>query len=180
MRAGTHAKPSRLLLLKDIARKPSLASLFVAGSILYYLFIRYIITISSQGVFLITMPLYLLYAVSISSALLLTVSAYSMRLSYAHGLMGISDGTASAATTVVGSLVTSCGCSAPVLGTILYLLGANAIGVSGAIAFIATNQEWLMAAVILANLLLAYYSLGRLTYGCVLDSSGKVKAKKTR
>ncbi len=160
----------------EITRSPPLIALFIAGAILYYFLIEYVITISSQGIFLITMPLYLLYSVSVSSALLLTISAYSILLSRKYGMMGLENGTASAVTTLAGGLVTSCGCSAPILGTILYLLGANAIGVSGTITFVATNQEGLMAAVILANILLAYYSLGRLAKGCSIDPAGNVRA----
>ncbi|HUB92410.1 MAG TPA: hypothetical protein VL945_00450 [Candidatus Saccharimonadales bacterium] len=170
-------RPGRLLILKNAVTSPAFLILLVVAAAVYYLFIKYMITISSQGVFLVTAPWYLLYILSATSALLLTVSAYSIHISLKYSLMGLEDGAASAVTTFIGSLVTSCGCSAPILAVILYGIGVNAIGVSGAITFIAVNQAWLLGAVSLVNLLLTYHSLGKVSKGCKITRTGRITAR---
>lgn len=176
----TTRRPGRLSVLREILLSPTLFALLIAMAVVYYLFIKYIITVSSHGVFFVVVPTYILYLLSVTSALLLTVSAYTINLSFRYSTLGIEDGLASAATTFIGSLVTSCGCSAPILAVILYGLGVNAIGVSSAITFIAVNQVWLLTAVILLNLILVYYSLGKVSKGCSIDKSGKIRAKGDR
>lgn len=174
----TPKKPNRLLIFKNILSSPAYIVLLIAVAVLYYFFIKYIITISSRGIFMVTVPTYLLYILSASSALLLTVSAYSIALSYKYSFMGIEDGAVSAVTTFIGGLVTSCGCSAPLLAVILYGIGVNAIGVSSAITFIAVNQDWFLGVVVLINLVLMYYSLGKVSSGCTISRNGKVTAKR--
>lgn len=168
-------RANRLLILKNIFSSPAFIILLIIVAVAYYFFIKYVISISSHGVILITAPTTLLYALSASSAFLLTISIYSIQLSFKYSLLGIEDGVASAVTTFLGSLVTSCACSAPILAVILYTVGVNAIGVSSAISFIAVNQDWLLGVVALANFLLAYYSLGKISSGCSIDRSGRIK-----
>ncbi len=175
MQSENKARPGRLRILKDIFTSPAFIALFIVFAILYYFFIRYIITISSRGIFLISVPSYLLYLLSATSAVLLAASAYELRLSFRYRALALEDGAASVITTFAGSLVTSCGCSAPLLATILYGLGANVIGVSSAITFIAVNEVWLLGAVVIINLALAYYSLGKISRGCAIRK-GKVVA----
>jgi hypothetical protein len=163
--------------LTGILTSPIFLVFLIVVAVIYYFFIKYIITISSQGLFLITVPTYLLYFLSASSALLLTTSAYSIHLSYKYRIMGIEDGAASAVTTFIGGLVTSCGCSAPILSVILYGVGVNVIGVSSAITFLAVNQDWLLGIVIILNLLLMYYSLGKVSSGCKIGRNGKITTK---
>lgn len=171
-------RSNRLLILREILTSPAYLILLIIFGVLYYFFIKYIVTVSSQGIFLVTIPTYLLYVLSASSALLLTVSAYSIHLSYKYSFLGIEDGAASAVTTFIGGLVTSCGCSAPLLAVILYGIGVNAIGVSSAMTFIAVNQYWFLGVVVLANLVLMYYSLGKVSSGCTITTKGKIKPKK--
>lgn len=162
------ARPGKLSVLRDIFRSPAFIAVFVAIAVVYYLIIKYVITISSRGIFLVSVPIYLLYILSVTSSLLLTCSLYEIHLSYKYRVLAVGDGAASVITTFAGSLVTSCGCSAPLLATILYGLGANVIGVSGAIAFIAVNEAWLLGIVVAVNLILVYHSLGKISRGCVI------------
>lgn len=164
--------------MKGILLSPAFVVFLIIAAIIYYLFIKYIITISSQGIFLVTVPTFLLYLLAASSALLLTISAYSIHISYKYSVMGIEDGAASAVTTFIGGLVTSCGCSAPILAVILYGLGVNVIGVGSALTFLSVNQDWLLGIVVIVNLLLMYYSLGKVSSGCRMGKSGKIIAKR--
>lgn len=176
MQSSKPKSPGKLLILKEVVLSRFLLFL-IAAWIIYYLFIKYMITISSQGIFLVTVPTYLLYILSFTSALLLAISAYSIHLSFKYRVLGLEEGAASAVTTFIGSLVTSCGCSAPILAVILYGLGVNAIGVSSSITFIAVNQDWLLGIVALVNIGLAYYSLGKVSKGCRIGKDRKIVAK---
>lgn len=150
----------RITLLRRIFTSPRFILLFAVMAIAYYFLVRFIITASSQGLFLTTMPVYYIYALAMTSSLLITISIYQIAASFKQKFTAAGEGAASAITTIAGGLVTSCGCSSPILTTILYDIGINVIGVSGTISFIASNQEWLISIAILANLALSYYSLG--------------------
>ena len=154
------ARSPRIALLRRIFSSPKFIFLFAAMAVAYYFLMRFIITASSRGLFLTTMPVYYIYALALTSSLLITISIYQIAASFKQKLTAAGEGAASAITTIVGGLVTSCGCSSPILTTILYGIGINVIGVSGTISFIASNQEWLISIAILVNLGLSYYSLG--------------------
>lgn len=147
------------------------------GAAAYYYFILYIIRISNSGLVLITAPIYLIYLTVATSAVLLTVSIYSLRLSLKNMASDVSEGAASIVTVFIGSLVSSCACTAPILGTILYGIGFDSLGVSGALSFVGSNQYLLLGIVSLANLFLIYYSLGKLSGACRLRN-GRIAPKK--
>ncbi len=152
----------RYIFLKRIFSSPIMVLAFAVIAILYYFLIHFLITISSHGLFLITLPSYFIYMLSLTSSLLMTISIYQIHISLKNRILAVGEGATSAITTIAGGLITSCGCSSPILSTILYGIGVNIIGVSGAISFVASNQEWLIGIAILANLILSYYSLGKL------------------
>ncbi len=174
------AHPGRIAILREILLSPILLLFFSIFSAVYFLVIKYFITVSSYGIFLSSVPVPLLYLLSITSSFVLTIGVYSVKISVRYGKMGAEEGAASAATVLLGSLITSCGCSAPVLGIILYFLGANAIIVGNAISFIASNQYWLLGIIFMLNLMLSYYSLGRLSSVCTIGRSGRVKPSSPR
>ena len=174
------AHPGRIAILREILLSPFLLLFFAIFSFAYFLVIKYFITVSSYGIFLSSVPVPLLYVLSITSSFVLTISAYSVKISLKYGKMGAEEGAASMATVLIGSLITSCGCSAPVLGIVLYFLGANAILVGNAISFISANQYWLLGTILALNLLLSNYSLGRLSSLCTINRDGRVNAGNTR
>ncbi len=152
----------RYIFLKRIFSSPIMILAFALISILYYFLIHFLITASSHGLFLITLPSYFIYVLALTSSLLMTISIYQIHISFKNRILAAGEGATSAITTIAGGLITSCGCSSPILSTILYGIGVNIIGVSGAISFVASNQEWLVGIAILVNLVLSYYSLGKL------------------
>jgi hypothetical protein len=178
VKASSSGKVSKTSLLKGILSSPIFLILFILASIGYYFLIKYIITLSNQGLALVTVPVVMLYLVSVSAGLLLTISIYSVNLSLKYSVRGVSEGGASVITTFLGSLVSSCGCSAPILGEILYALGANAIGVSGALSFVSSNQYLLLGIIVLINLGLIYYSLSRLSQECKITKNGRISTRK--
>ncbi len=152
----------RYVFLKRIFFSPIMILVFAVIAILYYFLIHFLITASSHGLFLITLPSYFIYVLALTSSLLMTISIYQIHISLKNRLLAAGEGATSAITTIAGGLITSCGCSSPILSTILYGIGVNIIGVSGAISFVASNQEWLIGIAILVNLVMSYYSLGKL------------------
>ena len=170
-------RPNRILVLRGMLLSPYFIASFVVASILYYLLIKYVIEASSSGVFFLTVPIYLLYLLSMSSGFLLSTSIYSVGISMRYGPLGVGDGAASAALTLVGGLVTSCGCTTPLLATVLYSIGANALSVGGAISFVSANQDWMLSAVILLNAAFVYYSLGKVSRGCTIGPGGRLSAR---
>lgn len=170
-------KPGRFLVFKSIFSSPFSLVLLATASIAYYYFIRYIIRISGSGLALVTAPIYLIYLTVVTSGLLLTISIYSLHLSLKSMASEVSEGAASVVTVFIGSLVSSCGCSAPILGTILYGIGFDSVGVSGILSFVGSNQYLLLGIISLANLLLIYYSLGKLSGECKLKN-GRIVPRK--
>ena len=160
-----YTRRSRLSIFRDIFTSYSYILIAILGSILYYFIFSYLISVSSNGVFVFTAPLYLIYLLVISAGVLLAVSAYVLRRSVGGTRLGASDSAASAITAVIGGLVAGCGCSAPALYSLLSLLGisaADAFGITYAI-----NQLQIPGLLILTaiNILLIYYNLGKISRG---------------
>lgn len=146
-------------VLKKVYGSPYYVLFNVAVAVFYYYFFHFIFSLSGIAL-LLTLPSYMIYALSISASLLLTVSAYAV-VGTLHRANGVSTGFLSAVTTAAGSVVASCSCQAPILGTALYAIGFNTLAVSGVLAVVGTYQTWFFTALILINLLFFYYTLHR-------------------
>lgn len=167
----------KIIFLEKIVTSPVFLIIFLVSCLVYYFVIEYIILSSSNGLFIVTVPTYLLYALVVTSALLLTISVYSIHLSFRYKINSLTEGAVSAVTVFFGSLVTSCGCSAPLLSVLLYSIGVNAIGVSGVISFLSYAQEPILIVMILINLIFIYYSLGKISSTCRIGKDGKISLK---
>ncbi|MDA4133685.1 MAG: hypothetical protein OK454_11275 [Thaumarchaeota archaeon] len=129
------------------------AALFVA----YYLFIYYVILYSNFGFFLLTIPLSLLILLVLASSALATIAISYIRSTLRRrGVLGVAQSPAGMA---LGALAASCACSLPLVAPVLYFVGLNAIQVSGVISFFASYQQNLVEAVIVLDVLSAYYYL---------------------
>ncbi len=163
-------------LLLAIYSKPLAIVATFAFVVMYYLLFYNIIYASNKyGLALITTPIYLIYALIITSAVLLYLSIYSLHLSVYNIKNNISSGI-SVGTTIVGGIIASCDCQVPILSVILYWLGFNSISVSNVISFVGVYQIPIIVALIAANLIFMYYSLGKLSNQCKI-SAGKIVAK---
>ncbi|MEM3753204.1 MAG: hypothetical protein QXM58_02365 [Candidatus Micrarchaeaceae archaeon] len=147
---------SKSYLAKSIFSSPFYIAATVAFTVMYYLLFTYLMTIS--GNILLRLPWYLIYALIITSAMLLTIAIYSIKNSLAV-YAGVSTGAWSAVSSSLGSLFASCGCTAPLLTSILYDVGMNTIAVSSFLSVVAAYQLYIFVGLILLNLFFIYYSL---------------------
>ena len=155
-------KSGRVNAAKAIFLRPRFALFALVSGILYYGFFQFVAGVGSHGIFLITLPEYAVAATSAASAVLLTIAVY---ITYNAGRQevkkgAVEGGVVSAASTFVGGMVAGCGCSAPLLGTLLYAAGVNVLGVSSAINYTGKYQVPIVGIVILIDVLLSYYYLG--------------------
>ncbi|MGI0141902.1 MAG: hypothetical protein ACREBF_04635 [Candidatus Micrarchaeales archaeon] len=149
-----------------------------ALAVLYYFIIEYVISLNAtDGVVFITTPQILIYLLALSSAVLLTISIHSIRLSLSRIQMEI-DGVASAATSVIGGVIAGCNCAVPILSSAMYLLALNAATVSTVLAFVSNYQIEIFAALILFNFVTSFHHLSALSRTCTIKSGKLVRKKK--
>ncbi|MGC9204764.1 MAG: hypothetical protein ACP5FN_00580 [Candidatus Micrarchaeia archaeon] len=166
-------KYERFNVLKDIYSSYSYIAETVVGAAIYYLF--YITVVGSQGIFLfITTPIYLIYLLIITSAILLTIATFVIRKSAKAIRSAYAGGAYSLLASVFGGLIASCGCEMPFFTAFLYLIGLNALEITGFISFVNSYKIYIVSAFIIANVFLSYYYLGKAT-----PSFDKKVSKKT-
>ena len=120
---------------------------------IFYLLIRY----SNFGYFLLTIPLSLLLLFVASSSVLTTVAVRFFLLSAKRRrLLALAP---SPIAFIVGSVVASCACNIPLLAPVLYLLGLNALAVSGVLSFLAQFQVYIISSLVIVNAASTYYYL---------------------
>ncbi len=146
--------------------KPIAIILTVLFVFLYYFLFYNILEYSSgTGVILVTTPIYLIYALVVTSAILLYISVYTIRLSVFNIVNNIPSGV-SVVTAVAGGVIASCECQIPLLSVVLYSLGFNSLSVSNVLSFVGAYQTVIITLLFLLNLIFIYYSLGRLSSTC--------------
>ncbi len=155
-------KSKRLRILKDIFSKPLYLAILVVAGFLYYFLLYTIIKMSSfHGIIILTAPLYMFYLLVATSAVLITISIYGIRKRIA-----IKDATAGGVVSVVmpsvGGLVAGCGCSAPLLSSLLIpVLGS--IGAESFISYLSAYNIYIFGVLVLINLIIIYYQLNLLS-----------------
>lgn len=159
-RPGKSAK-NRAKRLVAIVTKPIYLAVLIVAAIIYYYVFYYLITSSNYGLFLLTIPVYLLYALVITSALLLTIAVSSIHggIKYGRAITGSVSGSI---ILLAGGTIASCACTVPIFVSLLYILGATVADVTLINFYISTYQLYILGALILANLALIYHYLGRL------------------
>ena len=147
--------------LVTIVTKPIYLAVLIVAAIIYYYVFYYLITSSNYGLFLLTIPVYLLYALVITSALLLTIAVSSIHggIKYGRAITGSVSGSI---ILLAGGTIASCACTVPIFVSLLYILGATVADVTLINFYISTYQLYILGALILANLALIYHYLGRL------------------
>ena len=157
------------------SKKISLATAFAA--LIYYLFIEYLITLSAtNGFVFVTTPIILIYFLAISSAMLLVISIYSIRLSLSK-VEPESVGAFSFVTAAAGGILAGCNCQAPILASVLYLFAFNAATVSTVIAFVGNNQAAIFSLLIILNVAISYYHLHKISASCAIKGGRLVRIK---
>ena len=163
----SHKRPKKSAMgrakkLVTIVTKPIYLAVLIVAAIIYYYVFYYLITSSnSYGLFLLTVPIYMLYALVITSALLLTIAVSSIHggIKYGRAITGSVSGSI---ILLAGGTIASCACTVPIFVSLLYIVGATVADVTLINFYISTYQLYLFSALILVNLALIYHYLGRL------------------
>lgn len=165
-----------LLYFKTLYKSKTVLITTTLFSIMYYIIIEYIISLNATSNFVfVTIPLVLIYLLVLSSAVLLTISLHSIKLS----LSKLEEGSVSATsliTTIFGGVAAGCNCSVPILSSVLYVLSFNAATVSTVTAFVGNYQIEFFCAFIVLNFYAIYYHLGKLSHSCTIRK-GKIVRK---
>ncbi len=156
-----NAIKKRAQAFREVFTNPVYLGVSLAGAILYYYLFRTVITASSHGIFLPATPAYLMYGISLTSALLLAVSMHAVFSAFRPRRAGASCGVLSVGSAFAGSIFSSCGCSAPILGTLLYGIGVNSFAAANLMIVIGDNSSSLLYIILLIDLALLYFYLGR-------------------
>lgn len=159
---------SKIETLRALYRSQSVVLITAAGGVIYYLLIQYLVRASNYGIFLITVPAPLLYLLILSSAVLLAISIYSITLSL-NTLESSEVGVLGIVTTFAGGMVASCGCSAPILASVLYFFALNTATVSTFTSAVGNNQTTLIILLVFFNLAVSYYHISKLSKDCVIN-----------
>lgn len=108
--------------------------------------------------------MYLVYLLSLSASLLLTMTVYAFSLRIREGVRaGPVRGLFGSISAAVGGSVAGCACQAPILYNLLYFLGMNAFEASGLVTLAATYQTELNVLLILLNILMTYSILSKVS-----------------
>ncbi len=162
-----------LLALKAIYKRPRYVALNVAFVAVYYYLFKYLVLLQNRGIFIVLgAPLYLIYAVVITSSILMTVAIYAVfsRRSPYHAYGGVL-GSASA---VVAGIISGCGCTAPLLLGSFTLV----VGISEATYlnnFLSDNTFAILLFFLIFNLFMIVYYLYRMPDSCIY---GRLKRKR--
>ncbi|MCL5433887.1 MAG: hypothetical protein M1538_02840 [Candidatus Marsarchaeota archaeon] len=136
---------------------PKYIVLNVAALIAYYLLFYGVLSLQNPLFIFVTIPPLLLYSLIISSSILLTISVYTIKHS-GFSYSKTSSGLIGTATALLGSVISGCGCTAP----LLFSLTTFGISISQLImldSFIFNNSSLLFGVMIVINLFLIIYYL---------------------
>lgn len=154
---------SRLDALKATFTSPFYIFITALAIIAYYELFYYVILTGNKGLFLVTVPIYLVYALVLSASVLLALSIFAVAHSIRAKYAGAEGSLLSIVTASLGDLVVGCSCYAPILSSVMYAVGFGTLAVGDAISFLGDYQTWFVVVFIVANLIFIYYQLGRIT-----------------
>jgi hypothetical protein len=149
-------------VLLEVLTSEMYVGIATAGALAYFWIINYLVASSNYGIFLISVPVYIVYLMVGTAGILLALGIFSIRNALLGATAAAEEGVLSAALPSIGSLAVTCSCTYPFLGTVLLFFGASSLEVSAVISYVAAYQAWILAAIIVVNLLLIHYYLGRL------------------
>lgn len=155
-------KETKAELLGIIFTKPLYVITTLIALAVYYGVFYYLILASNKGVFLVTAPIYLIYLLIFSSALLFSVSVYSVEKALRTRYSGIEGGLLSVVTSAFGGLIVGCSCYAPIVSSILYAVGFGTLQVGTALSFLSGYQLELLLVFVALNVVFISYQLGRI------------------
>lgn len=153
---------SRLTTASRIFSRPAYLAIAAVASILFFYLFRYLVEANNHGIFLVLIPMYVIYALVITSGVILSISLFAVADSVASRRLGEIGGIDGIVIPAIGGLVAGCGCAFPLLESILLFIGVNALQAAGIASAINSYQIWILLAMITLNAILIYYYLGRI------------------
>ena len=130
---------------------------FVLGSLIYTLIYLAIVN-TNKFIILSWLSEVLIGLLILSSSILLVIATFIIK--NASKPSGYAGGAYSVIVSLLGGLFVSCGCQAPLLVTLLYFIGLNAVEASFLYSFFASYNAFILLAFIIINIFLTYYYLG--------------------
>ena len=164
MKQKVRVKAGRIGAAKAVIASPACVLVALLLAVAYYLLFFGTVTYENKGMFLATVPGYLIGTLIFTGAALLAVSAFEVLRSFRIA-SATSSGAIGVLTSSCGSLIAGCGCYSPILSSALYAVGFGTIQVSEVISTLADYQAWIIVIFAAVNLALIYYQLGRISRG---------------
>ncbi len=154
------SRPQILRALVNLYR-PKYIILNVLVAFAYYLIFTTLVRYQNYGILLVFLPLYLIYALIVTSSIMFTIGIYAaarsltLRKSASASVIGTFM-------TLFAGVVAGCGCAAPLLYSIT-VFGLSIAEISVVQAFIASYSIEIISAMIILNVALILYYLVRLS-----------------
>ncbi|MGC8671694.1 MAG: hypothetical protein ACP5TJ_02270 [Candidatus Micrarchaeia archaeon] len=157
-------KESRLAIFVNIFKKPVYMSAAVVSALAYY-FLFYISVKSSTDLFFITLPIYLLFSLVVSSALVFVVGIFGIVRAYKYKKAFTSSGIACSLTgtiaPIISGIVAGCGCETTFIFPFIVSLGFSSIQAIAFVTLLTKYNVYIVLVMIAINLFLIYYQLGK-------------------
>lgn len=147
------------------------ALLNAASFFVFYYALEYVLSAQQHGIPTSSVPISMIYALSLSSSFAFTVSIFYI-LRSVRKASGLTAGSASAATAVVGGIVSGCGCQAAILSGIIAPLAGTGEATLLSIA-VSENASLIFSALIILNIALGIYYLNRSSAPACKPKRGK-------
>lgn len=155
----------RALVLSRIFSHPVYAAAAVISTAAFYYLFRYLIEANNHGIFLVLVPLYLVYVMAATSGLVFSTSLFAIAHSVASRRAGELGSIEGILVPSISGIVAGCGCAFPLLESVLLFFGVNALEAAGIVSLISSYQSWIMLALVLLNVAMMYYYLGKIPLG---------------
>jgi len=147
--------------LREIYGSPIYVATNIIALVAYYFIFVYLIKIQEEGVFLVTIPPYLIYLLVITSSIALTIGIFSIKNTRRNEAKELSTGVGTA-TTLIGGVIGGCGCVEPLILN-LSILGFSTSQTFGLLDFVSSTQIWILWLMIVINSFVVIYYLDRLS-----------------
>ena len=154
-------RSGRLNVLFAILSHPLYFALTALSSYAFFYLFHYLVTLSNYGIFLYFLPIYLIYALMITSGILFSISTFAIVHAIASRRAEAAGEIISILMPSLSGLVATCACTFPLLASVLIFLGINTFEAAGIISLINSNQTLLITAMLAINLIAIYYYLGK-------------------
>ncbi len=147
------------------------ALLNAASFAVFYYVLEYVLSAQQHGIPISSVSISMIYALSLSSSFAFTVSIFYIFRSVRNA-SNVPSAGATAATAVVGGIVSGCGCQAAILSSIIApLAGAGEATLLSTV--VSENASLIFSALIIMNIVLGIYYLNRSSAPACKPKRGK-------